>query len=502
MKNNFPEKHFWSERAWRLPASRNGSRGSALVAALIIILLVAASMSQLSVAIGGNARIQDRKRDAVRARLAAEAGIALALDFFARPERYDDAVFGTNPFVHAPDDAGDYSPMEALLAGEDLVIPEEFFPAMDFETNGENHVAAELVEIRLTAPPAGAPAETLAMIRSVAVSRRYGVQRTVEALIRPPRSFNVAAPAAIMSYKNIVTNGNVQVHWGEMWAKGSISMEHPNKYNTATGPTQAIRAEGNLTFASAAGVWKIPAAVQSSPTIEIVAPHSTSSSIRNSFDNRLFQNQTLDFPEYDYQTLKDIAQQFGHYYSTDDAGKIYLGGVEDPAHEVAFNAIIDNSLSDPARFVFIDTIDGNPPAVDNSNLVEIGVSGGASSKYMHGMYYIAAHLDITGVGASGQNITVDIPEEPDDWSSTQSWPSGQDTIQVISNGIVVVAGNLRCAGQPEFYGSLAALGEIVGGGTPNVYYNPDLVDGLDFPLLSRVEAFQWRMDGAPSYEED
>jgi hypothetical protein len=293
-----------------------------------------------------------------------------------------------------------------------------------------------------------------------------------------------------------VTNGNVMVHWGEAWAKGTISLETPARYNDySEGPTVAIRSMKNILFPNS-GQWRIPTSVQSSASIAQIWPHSTSSSVRNNFTNRLYQNQVdLKFPEYDYQTLKDVARQFGSYYSTDSSGNIYRNGVETDANLISIDEIVNNQVEDPARFVFIDTIDGNPPDTANrTNLASISMSGsGTGIRYMRGFYYFGANLDIRGIGSSSVPLAVEIPDSPEGWPVSVIWPDGDKQINVISDGVCVITGDLACTGQPQFYGSLVSMGDITGGGTPNVYYNPKLTDGLDFPLLSRVEAYQWRI---------
>lgn len=485
----------------RLLAARASRRGSTLMIAVIVILVVSFTLTTMSATLIDNARITDRKRHSMKALQGAEAGIARVLDFFSRPEQWmTDTTFGTNPFVGNPDDIDDYEPLSTVLAAGDIVIPEELYPLIVVgEGNDPDTAEAVITDLRLMAPPAGAPARSLGMIRSTAVSSQYGIERTVEAIIRPPLAFSVVAPAAIVSHRTIATGGNIMVYWGEYWAAGDVAFmneQNGGKYNQ--GPTQAVRTKGRITGLGGGQLSQTQNTAASS-TIQDVAPYFSRQAIRNQFMGRLYQNQTdLELPEYDYQTLKDVARQFGHYYSRDAAGNIYRGDVQSDATRITMEEIMSNDPADPAKIVFVDTIDGNPPAADGSNLgSEISIQGAGAAdgqpRYMRGLYYVAANVRFTGQGSDGVSLSLPVPDRPDDWVSSVSWPSGYAQQTCISDGVVVFAGNLQVNGQPVFYGSLVAYGQITGSGTPWVYYNPKLAEGLDFPLLSRVEAFQWRI---------
>src|SRR5690606_19394436 len=121
---------------------------------------------------------------------------------------------------------------------------------------------------------------------------------------------------------------------------------------------------------------------------------------------------------------------------------------------------------------------------DGSNLgPEISIQGAGAvdgqPRYMKGLYYFAANVRMTGQGSDGVLDQLETPSVPDDWTSTVSWSAGALEAQtIISDGVIVFAGDLAVGGNPIFYGALVAYGDIGGAGTPWVYYNPDLADGL------------------------
>jgi len=162
-----------------------------------------------------------------------------------------------------------------------------------------------------------------------------------------------------------------------------------------------------------------------------------------------------------------MAITHGCYYSTDASGTIYKDGVEDEAHEVDFMTEfgIGNQNDAPYNLAFIDTIDGNPPESDGSNLATIAVSG--NSIGIKGVFYIGANFDASGVG-SPPTLTVEDP-------TGNLVPLSK----IFMNGVLYSAGTLELSGNAGVYGSVVSELGFTGTGTPDVYYNEDLADGLE-----------------------
>ncbi len=171
-----------------------------------------------------------------------------------------------------------------------------------------------------------------------------------------------------------------------------------------------------------------------------------------------------------YQEFKDQAIAHGRYYSTDAAGNIYKDGIEDSAHRVDFVTEFEHVDRDAAPYdlLFIDTINGFPPAADGSNLATV-VSAGDSSG-LKGVFYMCANFVQTGVGSPP---TLGNAEKPD--LTTESLD------KIYLDGVLYSAGTLELGGNAGIYGCAVAERGFVGGGTPDIYYNHRLRDGLELP---------------------
>ena len=139
--------------------------------------------------------------------------------------------------------------------------------------------------------------------------------------------------------------------------------------------------------------------------------------VGSDYEEHFYQNVPegeLEFPDLAgfYDTFKDAAIQHGRYYSTDAAGNIYRDGIEpgDPGYDADTHLVSDFAAEfsapdtdgdgvpdrdgNPEDVVFIDTVDGNPPADDGSNLADVSVSG---SLALEGFYSMAANFTVSGV---------------------------------------------------------------------------------------------------------
>jgi hypothetical protein len=285
-------------------------------------------------------------------------------------------------------------------------------------------------------------------------------------------TINLAIPAALLSFNTALAFGNARIHWGEAWSKNTFDMlnnsqmDYINSGDSDYDPWAVYRSEGTIDF---------PANWQWGVGQDLFDPSATQPGLppaSGGYADAFHQNVpagVLDWPDFagEYQTFKDMALANGRYYSTDASGNIYVDGIEDAAHEVDFYDEFAVADPDSSAFdlVFIDTIDGNPPAADGSNLTTITVGGNGDG--LKGIFYINANFDANGVGAPPAVTGVD--------------PNGiaESLSKIFLNGVLYAAGTVEMGGNAGVYGTVVAERGFAGGGTPDIYYNSELANGIE-----------------------
>lgn len=455
------------------PGIRGNSRGSILVVSLFLIALVSFSAVLMARTIIDHQRLNTRRHNVREAFYAAEAGVALVLHWGNFPTEFtpDPNLFasvGTN-----------FPALQAKLAQGGELITHYSLQGMNLGSFVSDHgdQIVDIKEIELLPPDAGDPIASLFKVRSVGQTPE-GIERTVLVYLQASTlagPVGPALPAALITLDTAAAHGNARVHWGEAWSQNDFEMLNKSQMSylvpgDANYDADAIyRTEGQFNF-PANWQWgnnkDLFDAAQIQPGL---APAS------GDYAAAFYQHlpaATLDFPDLaaEYQSFKDLALANGRYYSTDAAGNIYEDGIEDPSHEIDFT--LEFSVADrqnaPSDLVFIDTIDGYPPAVDGSNLADISVSGTSSG--LKGVFWIGANFDISGIG------------NPPSYSAED--PDGNPAVlsQILLVGVLYASGTIAMGGNAGVYGSVFAQRGFTGGGTPDIYYNANLADGLEFEL--------------------
>ena len=338
-------------------------------------------------------------------------------------------------------------------------------------TASADYAVAKIKEIELIEPDASDPVPCMFKVRSVGQSPN-GVERTVLAYLDGNPSITIALPAALISFNEVGVWSNCRVHWGEAWSKNGTDMmqksqsKHLDSSSASYDKWAKYRSEGEIRFDT---TWKWGAGKDLfDPTRSQVGAAPASGNYADAFEQYLPEG-TLEWPDFlsQYQVFKDHAIATGRYYSTDAAGNVYRDGVEDADHKVDFGAEFDipDRGDGTYDFAFIDTVDGQPPAVDGSNLATITVAGGSFG--LKGFYWLGAHYEGTGVG---DPLAVDYAKDPDGNANTLS--------KVRLDGVLYSAGTVAMGGNDGIYGSVVAEHGYAGGGTPDIYYNVELENGL------------------------
>lgn len=448
-------------------------RGSVIAAALFLTAIAAIGTLLMSQALIDHQRLNDRRRDLWRSFLIAESGIAQVQHWGLHPGDYT-----PNTNLFAVTDASSnvpsirYGNIESAINGGGLTIDASTLASAGVTslTTGDGTEMGNVQEIRLLPPAVSDPVSSFFKIQSTGQSDS-GLQRVVLAYVNLNPAATIVVPAALISLNTGNTFGNGKIHWGEAWSKNDFDMDvSPNNMSYLTDdPLAVYRTEQQVNFSNN---WKVGNNPNRDDLYDASADYpGLFPGNDGDFKDNFVQNVppgTLDWPDFlsEYQTFKDLALSSGRYYSTDSSGNIYRDGIESPANEVDF--LTEFGYADrataPFDLVFIDTVDGNPPAANGSNLAQIGVSGNGLG--VKGIFYINAHFDANGVGSPGSVTGID----PDG--------NNQTLEKIFLHGLLYSSGWMSMGGNAGIYGSVVAERGFDGGGTPDIYYDSAFATGI------------------------
>lgn len=470
--------------------SRSPERGSILFTTMILGGVAAVGAIWMISALNAHQKLNQRRQDLERAYFAAEAGVKQVINWGNHIEDYDTSTTA-NLFYHVDVGTSRTFPniASALAANTTISLnPAKFAKLNSKYTNASfpaGHPVAQVQSILLERAFATDPVKCMFKIHSVGITPS-GVRREVLAYMNPnPLSTTeIVLPAGIISMASTGMGGNGKVHWGEAWSKDTFAMLNKSQVgylDASTGsydPWAKYRAEGILSFPN---TWKsgIGNDIYQETTRRFPGQAPASGSFANGLE-QLIPAGVLQWPDLasQYQNFKEQAMIHDRYYTTDAAGNIYHGSVKNAAHKVDFSTEFGEAdrVNTPYDLVFIDTIDGTPPRTDGSNLASIVNSG--TGVGMKGVFWIGANFTQTGAG-NPASLTC---EKPD--GTTQA------VGKVYLDGVLYSAGWMNLGGNPVIYGSCVAQKGYVSGGTPDVYYNYKLANGLEIPKANIGSVFK------------
>lgn len=503
-------------------------RGMLMGVALFLVALAAVSVLLMVQTMHDHQNMNDRRRELNRAYHAAEAGIDLVIHWGNIQEDYTDdpALFeyeqpedleeyGSGLILATGDLEDRFIALHELLAEGPLELDTETLAGITTSSDSlqigrfmssYNAGMGSIRRIRLMLPddpeappiPAGSTIDPQMVIMSVGQSEK-NLAYTVTAWVDIAPFIAIQLPGALISFGTAAAFGNAAVHWGEAWSKSNFDMVNQSQVNYLDetdddyDPWAKFRTEAKIVFPNS---WSFD---NTSPYADDKIYMEGASGISNlnqpglkpgmaanasdngDYSDAFYQNVpvgTLEWPEFAsfYQEFKDYAISHGRYYSTNEDGEILNanGDVVDFAEEFQADSNGDGDVTPEEReeypfdLVFIDTIDGEPPADDGSNLATIEVSG--NSPGIKGLYFINANFDVTGIGnppdlTNAEMPDLTIPEDPLD--------------KIFLDGVMYTAGTCDMGGNAGVYGSVVAEKGFEGGGTPNIWFNHKLKDGLE-----------------------
>lgn len=413
-----------------------------------------------------------RRRDINRAYYAAAGGVAQVLHWGNYPSEYDN--LGTEGLFYRNPDTGVFPNLSAAITGgSEVVLSTDKYGKF---VSKYNYDVSNIKKITLVPPdPDNDPVSCMFKVLSEGQTQS-GSNRSILAYLQPNPmdKMIIKVPAALISMKSMALDGNPLIHWGEVWSKENLDMvglshvSYLNKTSPDYDPWAKYRTEGRILFPS---TWK--SGIGKDIYEETSRMYPGSSPASGNYNNALQQfvpAGALQWPDFHslYNSFKEFALAHGRYYSTDSSGNIYKDGIETIAYKVDFTAEfeITNRSTAPYDFVFIDTIDGNFPAVDGSNLATIKSSGNNTG--LKGIYWIGANLQQMGAGTPP---TLPGAERPDGTKT--------DLASIYLDGVLYSAGRLDLGGNSRIFGSVIAQKGYYSNGTPDIYYNYKLKDGFE-----------------------
>lgn len=178
--------------------------------------------------------------------------------------------------------------------------------------------------------------------------------------------------------------------------------------------------------------------------------------------------------QWDYASLKRVAMQFGQVYGIDREGLLYPGGVLQPGlGRPASEVFASRGPGDHRGLIFVDTLDGMPPRLDNLGSIVL------DQDYAEGIFIVNAHV-LWKASSTGKTVPALSPPPDGQQSLGARIPVQLSGIHL--QGVLYAAGDVRYAGHVKVYGGVVAEGAIVDGanglGALEVWYNHDLREGL------------------------
>ena len=461
----------------------NNEKGAALIITLSLLLLI--SLLGLSAFNGSMSELQIATNDAawIEAQYLAESGIALLLKWFQEPETFPEiGTFsnalppgGQSSFLkkRQTDSRGARSFFNDQGKSQFTGTAEE--PGFEYQYGPDSgdlfgQVLAEfgtLTRLKLFGPITPGAICTV----EATGTTLSGISRTVTAQMvsSPLPSFTAAVQAGEGGSNGVP----ILVHWGDVRVMGDANLGDSLKSIPAKDPVAMVEGQPYTSF-DRRDAWIDfyvgDAIIGPQPT---ACPDCSEPFWYDGYENiHQFQGQIQnDFrlDSWDYEQLKALAINRGTYYATDQEGFLYLDGVMNIAYRMTpSEALSSKGVGDYRGFVFIDTVDGNPPDGTNMATLDLPVD------YLEGLFFIQAHVVLQESGL-GQSIQVRSPP-----SEGTADPFTRETVtlsRIHLNGILSIAGRLTVKGRPMVFGTVLAQQGFVDPGQLEVWYDADLSTG-------------------------
>jgi len=266
-------------------------------------------------------------------------------------------------------------------------------------------------------------------------------------------------------------SGSVLVHWGDMIVRGAAYLSRPEEVPIKSG-LASVSGQPYSAMTHREDRWLD---IQlGGEAFFAQLPAEAWSGIPSNVHTHQEPMPGIKVDQWDYDKLKRMAKQFGHYYGTDRDGLLYPGGLIQPGvGRPPAEVFSSRGVGDHHGLVFIDTLDGMPPRLDNMGTIVL------EQEYAEGIFIVNAHV-LWKAGQAGKSVPALSPPPEGQQSLGMRVPVQLSDIHL--HGLLYVTGDMRYVGHLKVYGGVLAHGSIVdgtnGAGLLEVWYNHDLREGL------------------------
>lgn len=456
-------------------SSRLRTRGSILPTTFLLCSIAAIGALAMLVTLRDFQKTNTHRQDVERAYFAAESGVEMVRNWGNHPEDYDPTGASNLFYINSKGDFPNLTTGTGVVCPNTTStyhIPDGKLTSLKTLSSKYAYEVASVQSIDLVSAQSTDPTTSVFKVRSVGVTPS-GVRREILAYLSVNPLPTFALPAALISMGTAGMGGNGNIHWGEAWSKSTFTVLNKSQVGQLVAGSSSYdqwakyRSEAAMNFNS---TWKSGTGkdIYQEATRRFPGASPASGDYANGFE-QLIPPGVLAWPDLAsmYQVFKDIAKVHNTYYTTDAAGNLYLGPTKTSAFKKDFSTEFgeSNRLTAPYDLIFIDTVDGTPPKPDHSNLATISNSG--SGIGMKGLFWMGANFDQTGAGNPASLLC----EKPDGTT--------QNIAKVYLDGVLYAAGTIHFGGNPVIYGSVVAEQGYLSGGTPEIYYNYRLANGLN-----------------------
>ena len=274
----------------------------------------------------------------------------------------------------------------------------------------------------------------------------------------------------------------VMVHWGDQRVLGDLTVQRvedlviKSAAASITGQSydQMLYAQDRWTEYWIGG------------TVSVISPppgQGANPSLSENVHLHQYPTPGVRLDQWDYDSLKKIALRWGTYYRLDRTGQLHpLGALDSDQGIRPADALESYAIGDHRGMVFIDTVDGQPPRVDNMGTLVL------DTDYFEGLLVVQGHIALSPRSA-GKSLPALSPPSTGTQSLGARVPVQLSGIHV--NGLLYAAGAIRTERSARQYGAMVTGQSITSIGTGTiieVWYNVDMAQGLfrGLPVVYRA----------------